>query len=185
MLAGTSVTIARPPGSGAHDNADAGASAAIQASLPGDLLVLWADPQPSLRYRGGVHQPLVLRDNVVAPGLLVVRMGVNTMSDERLSESAEQCHGNWGFWGFWGFSLFEVPDGDYHRLARQRPAFAARSRMLIADGHELVDDGFPLLPTLDAPHWTVVLAAPTAPLFERVRAHFRGPIDNPAYRRTP
>ena len=104
------------------------------------------------------------------------------MSDERLTESAEQCHGNWGFWGF---SVSEVPDGDYHRLARQRPAFAARSRMLIADGHELVDDGFPLLPTLDAPHWTVVLAAPTAPLFKHVRAHFRGPIDNPAYRRTP
>jgi hypothetical protein len=129
-----------------------------------------------------VHQPLVLRDEAVVPGLLVVRMGVNTMSDERLSESAEHCQENWGFWGF---SVFEVPDGDYHRLARQRPAFAARSRMLIADGHELVDDGFPLLPTLDAPHWTVVLAAPTSTLFERVRAHFRGPIDNPAYRRAP
>ena len=109
-------------------------------------------------------------------------MGVNTMSDERLAESAEQCQENWGFWGF---SVFEVPNGDYHGLARQRPAFAARSRMFIADGNELVNDGFPLLPTLDAPHWTVVLASPTTALFDRVRAHFRGPIDNPAYRRTP
>lgn len=56
--------------------------------------------------------------------------------------------------------------------------------MLIADGHELVEDGFPLLPTLDAPHWTVVLASPTTGLFDRVRTHFRGPIDNPAYWRT-
>ena len=106
-------------------------------------------------------------------------MGVNTMSDERLTESAEQCHENWGFWGF---SVLEVPNGDYHRLARQRPAFAARSRILTADGHDLVEDGFPLLP--NAPHWTVVLATPTTALFNRVRAHFRGPIDNPAYRRT-
>ena len=135
-----------------------------------------------LRYRGRGHQPLVLRDEAVVPGLLVVRMGVHTMSFERLTESAEQCHENWGFWGL---SVFEVPDGDYERLARQRPASAAGSRMLIADGHELVDDGFPLLPTLDAPHWTVVLAAPTAALFERVRGHFRGPIENPVYRRTP
>ena len=42
----------------------------------------------------------MLRDDSVVPGLLVVRMGVNTMSDERLTESAEQCHENWGLLGF-------------------------------------------------------------------------------------
>ena len=46
----------------------------------------------------------------------------------------------------------------------------------------LVDDGFPLLPTLDSPHWTVVLAAATAAQFDRVRLHFEGPISNPSYR---
>ena len=42
---------------------------------------------------------------------------------------------------------------------------------------------FPLIATLDAPHWTVVLAAPTLDLYERVRTLFRGPVDNPVYKR--
>ena len=45
-----------------------------------------------------------------------------------------------------------------------------------------LDDGFALIPTMDTPHWTVVLAAATAGQFERVRAHVRGPVDNPTYR---
>ena len=68
-------------------------------------------------------------------------------------------------------------------LARLRPLVADRRQLLIADGMALVEAGFPLLPTLEAPHWTVVLAAATATQFERVRTHFNGPIDNPAYRR--
>ena len=62
---------------------------------------------------------------------------------------------------------------------RSRP----RSRMLIAEGHELVEDGFPLLPTLErrigpssrGAHIDVVRAGP-GPLPRT--------IDNPAYRRT-
>jgi len=49
-------------------------------------------------------------------------------------------------------------------------------------GARTMDDGFPLLPTLDAPHWTVVLASATASQFSRVRTHFEGPIANPSYR---
>jgi hypothetical protein len=45
----------------------------------------------------------------------------------------------------------------------------------------MVDDGFPVLPTLDHPHWTVVLSTPAAAQFERVRRHFHGPIENPAW----
>ncbi|HYN34303.1 MAG TPA: hypothetical protein VES40_16885 [Ilumatobacteraceae bacterium] len=82
----------------------------------------------------------------------------------------------------WGFSVLEVPEGDYDQLARLRPIVVERRQLLVADAAELIDDGFPLLPTLDSPHWTVVLAAATPALFERVRRHFRGPIENPAYR---
>ena len=72
-------------------------------------------------------------------------------------------------------------DGDYAELARLRPIVAERRQLLIAHGASLIEGGFPLLPTLDAPHWTVALAAPTPELFGRVRAHFEGPIPNPAY----
>ena len=58
---------------------------------------------------------------------------------------------------------------------------AGRRQFLVADGAELIDDGFPLLPTLDSPHWTVMLAAASIGQFEGVRSHFRGPVDDPTY----
>ena len=67
------------------------------------------------------------------------------------------------------------------QLVRLRPIVAERRQLLVAYAVNLIEDGFPLLPTLDAPHWTVTLAAPSPELFARVRAHFEGPIPNPAY----
>jgi hypothetical protein len=122
---------------------------------------------------------LSLRDESAPSGLVVVRLGARTMEDNLLLRSVEQCHDRWGIWGF---SVFEVPDGDYDQLARLRPIVAERRQLLVANASELVDDGFPLLPTLDSPHWTVVLAAATAAQFGRVRMHFEGPIANPSYR---
>lgn len=110
--------------------------------------------------------------------LVVVRLGSNTLLDEHLAKSAAECHARWGLWGF---SVLEVPDGDYAALARLRPIVTTRRRLLFAHGADLIASGFPLLPTLDAPHWTVTLAAPTVEVFAEVRSHFEGPIDNPAW----
>jgi len=124
-------------------------------------------------------EPLSLRDEPAPTGLVVVRLGARTMEDKLLLRSVEQCHDRWGIWGF---SVFEVPDGDYEQLARMRPIVAERRQLLVAEATALVDGGFPLLPTLDAPHWTVVLADATSAQFDRVRSHFEGPIANPSYR---
>ncbi len=126
-----------------------------------------------------MSEPLALRDELAAPGLVVVRLGARTLDDELLRRSVDECHQRWGIWGF---SVLEVPGGDFEQLVRMRPIVAARRQFLVADGESLVNDGFPLLPTLDSPHWTVVLAAATAGHFERVRTHSRGPLDNPTYR---
>ena len=123
-------------------------------------------------------EPLLLRDDAATPGLLVVRLGAVTLGDEHLRRSTEECHARWGIWGF---SVLEVPQGDYAELARLRPIVAERRQLLVAHGGSLIEDGFPLLPTLDAPHWTVALAAPTPAVFARVRTHFEGPTPNPAY----
>jgi hypothetical protein len=123
-------------------------------------------------------EPLSLRDRKVPAVLVVVRLGSVTLDDEPLRKSVSECHERWGLWGF---SVLEVPEGDYAMLARMRPIVTSRRRLLVADGLELVEAGFPLLPTLDDPHWTVVLSEPTAEQFRRVRALFRGPIDNPAW----
>jgi hypothetical protein len=126
-----------------------------------------------------VPEQMILRDEAAPPGLVVVRLGARTLDDELLSRSVSECHDRWGIWGF---SVLEVPDGDFERLARMRPIVTDRRQFLVADGIELIDDGFPLLPTLDSPHWTVLLAAANPVQFDRVRVHFRGPLDNPVYR---
>jgi hypothetical protein len=126
-----------------------------------------------------VAEPVTLRDDNLVPGLLVVRFGVVTLTDASLQKSVEECHQRWGFWGF---SVFEVPNRDYAMLARLRPNIVGRRQMMTAEGEDLVDSGFPLLPTLEAPHWTVVLATATPEWFARVREHFHGPLPNPAYR---
>jgi hypothetical protein len=122
--------------------------------------------------------PSDLRDQPMPELLVVVRLGAVTLSDTRLADACARTHAKWGIWGF---SVLEVPDGDYQRLARLRPIVAERRMLLVAYGHELTSDGFELLPTLAFPHWTVVLPEPTPAQFERVRAHFRGPIENPAW----
>lgn len=123
-------------------------------------------------------EPLRLRDEAAPPSLVVVRLGAVTLGDDHLRRSVAECRTRWGLWGF---SVLEVPDGDFGRLARLRPIVAARRQVLVADGADLVADGFPLLPTLETPHWTVVVAIPSPDVFDRIRAHFRGPLPNPVY----
>lgn len=124
-------------------------------------------------------EPVALRDESAAPGLVVVRLVARALDDELLRRSVDECHERWGIWGF---SVLEVPGGDFEQLVRIRPIVGDRRQFMVADGEALIDDGFPLLPTLDFPHWTVVLATSSAGQFDRVCAHFRGPLDNPAYR---
>lgn len=123
-------------------------------------------------------EPLVLRDADVAGLVVVVRLGEQTLHDGHLTRAVEECHGRWGIWGF---SVLELPDGDYGELVRLRPFVATRRRLFVARSGDLLADGFPLLPTLDHPHWTVQLAEPTVEHFARVRRHFAGPIENPAW----
>ncbi|HWL37976.1 MAG TPA: hypothetical protein VNQ77_17450 [Frankiaceae bacterium] len=123
-------------------------------------------------------EPLTLRDDAVPDLLVVVRLGSVTLADDALHKSVSECHARWGIWGF---SVLEVPLGDYELLARLRPIITTRRLLLVAEGRALLDAGFPLLPTLDHPHWTVVLASPSPDQFAAVRRVFHGPIENPAW----
>ncbi len=126
-----------------------------------------------------MFEPLQLRDQSVPERIVVVRLGVITMADERLTEACQRSHERWGIWGF---SVLEVPDGDnFSLLARMRPELTLRRQFLVADGSTLVSNGFPLLSTLSYPHWTVQLAQPDVATFARVRTCFSGPVDNPAF----
>ena len=122
-------------------------------------------------------EPLRLRVERIPDRLVVVRLGATTLADERLAHACERTYERWGVWGF---SVLEVPNGDdYGLLVRLRPEVGQRRQLLVADGHALTRDGFPVVPTLDHPHWTVVLSEPTVEHFERIRRLFRGPVPNP------
>jgi hypothetical protein len=125
-----------------------------------------------------VFEPLILRDENPPEMIVVVRLGAKTLDDPHLLRSLEECHARWGVWGF---SVLEVPNGDFSLLARLRPIIVERKLFLVAQGHRLVEAGFPLPPTLDSPHWTVALSSPDPEQLSRVRELFVGPIENPTY----
>lgn len=120
----------------------------------------------------------MLRYAPVPDLLVVVRLGSTTLEDDALRRTVAESHDRWGIWGL---SVLEVPGGDYQMLARLRPIVATRRLLLLAEGAALVAAGFPVLPTLDFPHWTVVLSTPSAERFEALRRVFQGPIPNPVW----
>ena len=131
------------------------------------------------KYDSSMFEPLVLRDEPIPALIVVVRLGANTLMNDHLTRSLEECHARWGIWGF---SVLEVPGGNYENLVRMRPIVGERRQLLVAEGYRLIDAGFPLLPTLDPPHWTVNLSSPDKDQLIRVRDLFDGPMENPAYR---
>jgi len=98
---------------------------------------------------------IVLRDEGVPERLVVLRLGVNTLTDEALAFTCATSHAELGL--------------------RRRP------KVLEAYGPDLLRSGFPLLPTSERLHWSVVLSEPTPEHFARVRPHFHGPVDNPVW----
>ncbi len=125
-----------------------------------------------------VREPLQLREATTPTTLILVRFGRTTLSDDKLRQN---CEVTFARWGLHGFSVFELPDGDYKRLARLLPLLLDRQWVLEAAGADLLTHGFPLLPTREHPHWTIVLAEPTSTQFARVRNHFSDPKRNPVW----
>jgi hypothetical protein len=125
-----------------------------------------------------MREPLQLREAATPTTLVMVRFGRTTLADDKLRQN---CEVTFARWGLHGFSVFELPGGDYERLARLIPLLLDRQWLLEAPGAKLVADGFPLLPTREHPHWTVVLAEPTPTQFARVRRHFSEPKRNPVW----
>jgi hypothetical protein len=125
-----------------------------------------------------VREPLQLREVPPPSTLVLIRFGRTTLADDKLRQNCEMTFARWGLHGF---SVFELPEGDYERLGRLVPLIFDRKWILEAAGSELLADGFPLLPTREHPHWTVVLAEPTLDQFARVRRHFSEPKLNPIW----
>lgn len=95
-------------------------------------------------------EPVQLRVAAPPGTIVVIRLGTQTLGDGKLAQQCERTHARWGFHGF---SVFEVPDDDYRLLARLVPIVTVRPKLFEARGGDLIEAGFPLIPTADHPHW--------------------------------
>lgn len=127
-----------------------------------------------------MREPLQLRDERAPETLVLVRLGKNTLSDVKLGES---CEVTFAKWGLYGFSTCGLGRGGYEELGRLVPLLRNRQWVLEASAGALISDGFPVVPTAQTPHWTVVLSEPTSTQYERVRRHFSEPRRNPIWER--
>ena len=124
--------------------------------------------------------PLWLRDERPPARLILLRLGRNTLTDQRLADSCEDAFRRWGLFGF---STFGLGSGGYEELARLVPLLPTRQWVMEAESADLLAAGFPLLPSGGRPHWTVVLSEPTPEQFARAREHFSEPKRNPVWRK--
>jgi hypothetical protein len=109
---------------------------------------------------------------------VLIRLGRNTLTDRHLQAVSEDAFDKWGLFGF---STFGLGDGGYPELARFVPLVPYRQWVMEARTDDLIADGFPLLPSNDYPHWTVVLSEPSPTQFARVRRHFSEAMRNPVW----
>ena len=119
-----------------------------------------------------------VRDEQPPPRLVLLRLGVNTLTDAALARS---CQRSFASMGLHAVSVFGLPQGGYEELARLVPIFVHRPKFLEATARDVLDGGFALLPTNALPHWSVVLAQPTSDGFALLRSLFHGPVHNPLW----
>lgn len=128
-------------------------------------------PPQAIRLRG---------DDPPADATLVIRGGVQSLSDELLERAAET---NRAAFGFWAISVFLAPGDDLVALSREVPAIRRRRSVRTAACGVLRSAGFALLDTTRHPlHYSIALAELTPATFARLRACFSDPIANPGYR---
>jgi hypothetical protein len=119
-----------------------------------------------------------IRDEELPERLVLLRFGVNTLSDASL---ARLCEESFARMGLNAFSVFGLPPGGYDELARLVPIFVHRRQFLEASAEDVIDAGYSLLPTNANPHWSVIVPAPTPHHCGIIRGLFSGPITNPLW----
>lgn len=124
--------------------------------------------------------PEVLRDEEPPDDLLlVVRGGVNSLSDTILDRSVGD---SWEQYGFFGVSVFAAPEDDLVALSDANLAIRRRSQVRTARCGALRKAGFEVAATFPNPgHYSVVLPDATAERFASLRACFSAPVDNPGF----
>lgn len=120
-------------------------------------------------------RPVVLRDDEPPDDAVVVIRG-GEMVSESVRRSAERNHQEFGFFGISVYLaegvMVEVLCATVSRLTRY-------AKVRLSTAGRLLSRGFALLPTLERPHFDVMLPDLAGPTLSRLNECFDPPLPNP------
>lgn len=119
--------------------------------------------------------PIILRDEQVPPDAAVVVRG-GEMNGESVRRTAIGSHAEYGIFAVSVFVAFDV---SVEQLCQERPELQRYRKVRLSTVDRLRSLGFALIPTLDRPHYDVVLPDVDDITLDRLELGFDLPIVNP------
>lgn len=121
-------------------------------------------------------RPIVLRDEAAPDDAIVVVRG-GEMNHDTVRRTATDAFDEFGIYTV---SVFLVLDGSPDDLCRDLPELQRYGKVRLSTAGRLRSLGFALVPTLDHPHYDVVLPDLTDGTLDRLEVGFDRPIANPS-----
>ena len=122
--------------------------------------------------------PIVLRDEDPPDGAVVVVRGGQMQSDY-VRRTANDAHDELGLYAL---SVFLVLDDPIEVLCAREPFLSRYGKVRLSTVGRLRAEGFPVIPTLDRPHYDVVLSDLSDRSLARLESCFDPPVPNPGRR---
>lgn len=119
--------------------------------------------------------PIVLRPEEPPDDAVVVVRG-GQMTSEFVHRSATAAHDELGIYAL---SVFLALDDPLDELCAREPFLARYGKVRFSTVGALREAGFPLIPTLDRPHYDIVLPDLQPSTLERLDGCFEPPVPNP------
>lgn len=123
-------------------------------------------------------EPIVLREEEPPDDVIVVVRG-GEMRSAFTRRTAETAHAELGIFAV---SVFLTLDESVDELCAGEPFLARYRSVRLSTAGRVRDAGFPLIPTLDRPHYDIVLPNVRDGTLSRLDECFDPPIPNPARR---
>lgn len=120
-------------------------------------------------------KPIVLRAEEPPDDVVVVVRG-GEMTGGFVRRTATDAHEELGIYAV---SVFLALDADVDELCAAEPHLVRYGKVRLSSVGRLRSDGFPLLPTLDRPHYDIVLPDLDDPTLQRLEGCFDPAVPNP------
>ena len=119
--------------------------------------------------------PIIVRDEQVPPDAAVVVRG-GEMNSATVRRTATGSHDEYGIFSVSVFVAFDVP---VEQLCHERSELQRYRKVRLSTVDRLRSLGFALIPTLDRPHYDIVLPDLDDNTLDRLELGFDLPIVNP------